>query len=489
MKDADAALWPDMLSYLRTRHADICRQWFEQIEELGANAGVLTLRTSSDIQKSYLERQCADRFDEAVQDVTGRLLSVQFIGPRDPAPASLNGGARRHREAAHNGEAIAEQLERTAVEHRPASDIEPKSMDGGSGQPAFRPSLRPPKQGTGHNDKLLINPDYTFDNFVVGPENKMAHAAARAVAATPGRAYNPLFVHGGVGLGKSHLLQAICLELLEREPEPWIHYVSCEAFSTEFFEAVQAGQLNDFRHLFRDVDCLVIDDIHFLTKRDQTQEEFFHTFNTLYQAGKQIVLSSDAPPAQIPDLEQRLVSRFNSGLVVEIMQPGYETRIQIVKNKARLRGVHMPDDAACYIAAKVDTNIREIEGAITKVHMQSLTDQSAINEALARRALGADPADPKPEVRITNIIDVVIDHFGVKLTDLLSRRKPKSIALPRQVCMYLAREHTRLSLQEIGGHFGGRDHTTVMHAHRVIREKRTRDEDFDRLVGSLESRF
>jgi len=488
MNDADALLWPEMLTYLRTNHAEICRQWFEQIEELGANAGVLTLRTASDIHKNYLERQCADRFDEAVRDVTGRLLSVQFIGPKDPAPASLNGGSRGGPRGG-SGAGSERGGERAADGGPSSSNVEMKSGALGEGAPTFRPSLRPPRRGAGYNDKLLINPDYTFDNFVVGPENKMAHAASRAVAATPGRAYNPLFVHGGVGLGKSHLLQAICLELMERDPAPWIHYVSCEAFSTEFFEAVQAGELNDFRHRFRDVDVLVIDDIHFLTKRDQTQEEFFHTFNALFQAGKQIVLSSDAPPSHIPDLEQRLVSRFNSGLVVEVMAPGYETRIQIVKNKARLRGVEMPDDAACYVAAKVDTNIREIEGAITRVHMQSITDQSAIDESLARRALGADPAEPKPEVRITNIIDVVIDHFGVKLTDLLSRRKPKSIAMPRQVCMYLAREHTRLSLQEIGGHFGGRDHTTVMHAHRVIRDRRQQDDDFDRLIGSLESRF
>jgi chromosomal replication initiator protein len=534
MIQADEQVWPDMLAYLRDHHAPMCRQWFEEIEELGTSGGVLHLRASSDIHRNYLERQCTDPFDEAAQSITGRLLSVRFLGPADHTPAALSErqtepkpskpNGTKHANGATQPPAFREQRSQhldqpTPAQNQTPSDQPPRTHDAEADQrsahtdqhrpatafprpphqspsaasiestEAFRASYRSAQDGAGYREKLIISPDNTFDNFVVGPENKMAHAAAQAVSTNPGTTYNPLFVHGGVGLSKSHLLQAVCLRLMEREPTPWIHYVSCEMFSSEFFEAVQAGKLGEFRHRFRDVDVLVIDDIHFLTKRDQTQEEFFHTFNALFQNGKQIVLSSDAPPEQIPDLEQRLVSRFNSGLVCEIMSPGYETRIQIVKNKARLRSIKVPDDAACYIAAKVDTNIREIEGAITKVHAHAMTDGVEIDENLARRALGGDAAPPRPELRITNIIDVVIDHFGVKLTDLLSKRKPKSISLPRQVCMYLAREHTRLSLQEIGGHFGGRDHTTVMHAHRVVGQKRLKDTDFDRLLDSLETRL
>lgn len=493
MIQADEQVWPKMLGYLRGRHASMCRQWFEEIQELGTAGGVLHLRAASDIHRNYLERQCADPFDEAARSITGRLISVRFLGPQDATPSAL--GDLPGSDTEHDPEADVEV--KPSVEFEPSTNqrsdstaqslVTPKQYTDPAAQ--FRASYRSTRNGTGYREKLLISPDNTFDNFVVGPENKMAHAAAQAVSSSPGSTYNPLFVHGGVGLGKSHLLQAVCLRLLERDPTPWIHYVSCEMFSSEFFEAVQAGELGEFRHRFRDVDVLVIDDIHFLTKRDQTQEEFFHTFNALTQNGKQIVLSSDAPPEQIPDLEQRLVSRFNSGLVCEVLQPGYETRIQIVKNKARLRSITIPDDAACFIAAKVDTNIREIEGAITRVQAHAMTDGLEINESLARRALGGDSAPPRPELRITNIIDVVIDHFGVKLTDLLSKRKPKSISLPRQICMYLAREHTRLSLQEIGGHFGGRDHTTVMHAHRVVGQRRGEDPDFDRLIDSLETRL
>jgi chromosomal replication initiator protein len=338
-----------------------------------------------------------------------------------------------------------------------------------------------------------LSPDYTFENFIVGPESRLAHAAAEAVSEGLGTAYNPLFIYGGVGLGKTHLLQAVCQRLLDDNSQSIeIHYVSCEGFMTQFMEAVKAGQMADFRHRFRDVDCLVIDDIQFLAKRDRTQEEFFHTFNTLYQSGKQIVLSSDRPPQDIADLEARLVSRFQSGLVVEMNPPSYETRVEIVKQKGRIRGMDIPDDVACFIAAKVSNNIRELEGAVVRVHMLHRTDGKAIGMELAQMAVdprGRSMGGLKPEITITNIIDGVVDYYGVKLTDLQSKRRQKSIAHPRQVCMYLARKHTRYSLEEIGGYFGGRDHTTVMHAVRTIERKRDEDEQLSRVIEALEQRF
>ena len=498
---AQTSLLPGAIDYLKKHHTPMCRQWFEELDYLGDDGLVSIIRAGSPIHTRYLQNQAADAFSEAFQHLTGELRTVRFIGPDDPSPvrsAPAQAAARHSAEAkpahhaTHSGDQDGAPDDRHDGSDARINGQHAASRDDGQPQaPAssrrpFVPSYRPPITT---RDGIVINPDCTFDHFVVGPENKMAHAASKAVADNPGRAYNPLFIHGGVGLGKSHLLQAVCHTLLKNEPEPWIHYVSCESFMTDLLSAVQAGDLSEFRHRYRDVDCLVIDDIHFLTKRDQSQEEFFHTFNILYQAGKQIVLSSDAPPQQIPDLEQRLVSRFSSGLVTEIQPPGYETRIQVVKSKARLRGIEIPDEVACYIAAKISTNIREIEGAITKVHVQAMTDEADISELVARRALGTDGDNLRPEVRISNIIDLVIDHYGVKITDLLSKKKPKSIALPRQVCMYLAREHTRNSLQEIGVHFGGRDHTTVIHAHRVIAKKRTEDEEFDRVISSLESRL
>jgi chromosomal replication initiator protein len=337
-------------------------------------------------------------------------------------------------------------------------------------------------------ESLVVNPDYAFENFVVGPGNRLAHAAAQAVAGNPGRAYNPFFVHGGVGLGKTHLLQAVCLKIVESNPRALIYYTSCEGFITQFFESVQSGEMPEFRHRFRDVDVLVIDDIHFLTKRDRSQEEFFHTFNSLFQANKQIILSSDAPPEEIPDLEDRLVSRFKWGLVAKIEAPDYETRIQILLTKARLRGLSMPTDVAEFIAARIDSNIRELEGAVVKLQIQSAVENRPIDAALARAALGDDARPPGGEPTIQTIIDVVTDYYAIRLADLQSKHRQRSIALPRQVCMYLARRCTRHSLEEIGGFFGGRDHTTVMHAIRSVEHRCGTQPEFESLMRSLEER-
>jgi chromosomal replication initiator protein len=457
MTGADRSVWEEILSDLRRKHPDICRQWFEEIEPAGVSDGVFYLRVHKPVRRQYLQRECADFFRGVIQDVTGRLLAVRFLGPDDGemAPAPPRSAANGEIEAKPKAAGFQTAPAATAVRH----------------------------------EGLPIVPDYSFEHFVEGPENRLALAAARAVAQRPGNAYNPLFVHGGVGLGKTHLLQAICLEIMEVRPGATIYYTSCEGFATQLIEAVGAGELAEFRHRFRDLDVLVIDDIHFLVGRDRSQEEFFHTFNSLYQAGKQIVLSSDAPPNEIPDLEARLVSRFQCGLVVPVNPPCYETRVQIVKQKARLRGLEFPDDVACFIAASVNSNIRELEGAITRVQMLHQTDQKPITEPLARLALNDPNADVRREITIDDIIEVVVDYYGTKLTDLQSKRRQKSIAHPRQVCMYLARRHTRYSLEEIGGYFGGRDHTTVMHAERTIKRKRGTDGELDKVLGSLEQRL
>ena len=256
--------------------------------------------------------------------------------------------------------------------------------------------------------------------------------------------------------------------MLERQPESRILYLSCDAFINQFITAVETGEMNKFRHRYRDADLLIIDDIHFLAGRDRTQEEFFHTFNTLYQGHKQIILIADCPPSEIPELEERLVSRFNWGLVARIDKPCYETRVAILQKKARMRGLALPDDVVCYIAAKIDNNTRELEGAITKIQGMAMLQDGRIDLELAKAALGEtrhrraeaghDPAHPGRG-------DQVLQRA---LSDLQSKKRHKSIAFPRQVCMYLARRHTRYSLEEIGGYFGGRDHTTVMHAVRTV---------------------
>lgn len=437
----DSAVMPDVLAYLQEHHATTCRHWFNEIEAVDMDGGTLRLLVREPVRLKYLQRCCSEQFSQAAQVATGRLLGVEFIGEEEYASNASN---------ASSAGGIYTQ----------------ESAD----------------------EEMLLSPDYTFDSFVVGPDNRLAHAASLAVAKQPGRAYNPFFVHGGVGLGKTHLLQAICQTAMRNDPTMRICYTSCNLFMNQFHEAVQVGQMGSFRHRFRNFDLLVVDDIHDLSNRGPSQEEFFHTFNTLFQGGRQIVLSSDAPPNEIPDLEERLTSRFACGLVANIERPCYETRVAIVKSKAQMRSFDLPDEVAGYIAARIDTNIREIEGAITKIQSLAMLDNSPIDLALAKRAIGDQlRSATSTQLTIPDILDTVAGYYGIKLAELLSKRRHKSIALPRQIGMYLARKHTRFSLGEIGGYFGGRDHTTVMHAVRAIDGRRTDDTRLDSDIGQLES--
>ena len=269
-----------------------------------------------------------------------------------------------------------------------------------------------------------------------------------------------------------------------------IYYVSCNGFMTQFLGAVQAGEMSRFRHKFRAFDMLVIDDIHDLSKRDQTQEEFFHTFNTLFQSGKQIVISSDAPPSEIPYLEERLISRFSCGLVACVDPPGFETRVAILKKKASMRGIDFPDDVAAFVATRLDSNIRQLEGAITTLQSVSVLDSVPITLDLAKQTVGgATAVGSTKNISIQNILETISLFYDVKLSDLLSKRRHKSITVPRQVGMWLSRNHTRFSLEEIGGYFGGRDHTTVMHAIKSVNQKRDDDSVFLRETDRLENRL
>lgn len=431
-----------MLAHLRQNHPSMCRHWFDDIEPVELAGGTLKMLVREPVQLKYLQRCCVDQFTEAAQVATGRLLAVKFVGEGEPVS---NGRAKGER------------------------------------SPDSRRGLA--------SDDMLISPDYSFENFVIGPENRLAHAAAIAVAKNPGRTYNPLFIHGGVGLGKTHLLHAICQASLRTNPSLNIYYVSCNGFMTQFLDAVQEGVMSDFRHRFRNVDLLVVDDIHDLSKRDRTQEEFFHTFNSLYQAGRQIVLSSDAAPSEIPSLEERLVSRFNSGLVALVDKPCYETRVAIVKQKAALRSVLVPEDAASYIAAKVDNNIRELEGAIVKLQSLALVNNCQIDLELAKQAVGDSHSHAGHVPSIQTILEILASFYNVRLSDLLSKRRQKSVSRPRQVGMWLSRKYTRFSLEEIGNYFGGRDHTTVMHAIRAIESRRSDDHVLARELTLIEQRL
>lgn len=323
------------------------------------------------------------------------------------------------------------------------------------------------------NPRLRLNETYTLDKFVVGPSNRMAHAAALSVAEGGRSIYNPLFIHGSVGLGKTHLLQGVCRRLLDRNPHLKIVFASCEAFVNDYITAVRKNGLDGFRARVRDLDVLILDDIHFLAGKEGSQEEFFHTYNALHGFGKQVILSSDARPEDIPTLQKQLVSRFKSGLVAMIDTPTFEMRAAILSMKAKDRGWDLPDDVLHYLAGAIQSNIRELEGAVTKVIGYASVTGRAIDLELAREVTRDLLEIRVSPISVTDIQKRVAQYFKIDVAEMRARRWKKSTSLPRQLAMYLARAHTGHSLKEIGGLFGGKDHATVVYA--VQRVERLRD--------------
>src|SRR5690554_561985 len=331
-----------------------------------------------------------------------------------------------------------------------------------------------------------LNPKYTFESFVVGEGNRLAHAASLAVAEAPAKAYNPLFIYGGVGLGKTHILQAIGHFVLQNSAHYRVVYVSSEKFTNELINAIGNNKTPPFRDKYRNIDLLLIDDIQFLAGKESTQEEFFHTFNSLHEANKQIVISSDRPPKEIPTLEDRLRSRFEWGLITDIQAPDLETRIAILKKKAALEGWKLPDDVIEYIADQINSNIRELEGALIRViAYSSLTNQS-INLNLTNEVLkDIISSQQSKKLNIDFIQETVAEYFQIERADLKAKKRTKTITVPRHVAMYLSRELTEASLPKIGESFGGRDHTTVLHACDRVREMMKEDIQFSRQVKDL----
>jgi chromosomal replication initiator protein len=344
---------------------------------------------------------------------------------------------------------------------RPTVDVSSAAFTSPSAQLDFAGIPRP-----------VLNPNYTFENFVIGPSNRLGHAAAVAVSENPGHAYNPLFIHSSSGMGKTHLLQATCRKLLESKPDTALAYISCEDFQNLFFSAVQAGQIEAFRSRFRCAEVLVVDDVHFLANRERTQEEFFHTFNALYNAARQIILSSDCPPREIPQLQERVVSRFKWGLVAEIEPPSFETRLEIVRMKTQLRGFQLPQEVMEFIAQRADCSIRELEGTVLKIVGYASLLGAPVDLSLAREVLEG-PERRVPSGRpasVEAILEAVAEYYGISAAQIQARGRARSVAVPRQVCMFLAREMTRHSLESIGSYFGGRDHSTVKHACDRVQE-------------------
>jgi len=421
-------IFADILERAKALDPVNTRKWFEKLTVLHLSGGSLEIGCPDEATRQFLRDNCKNSFTRAAQQITGHLVTVDFN-----------------------------------VEQR-------KGL--------LRRSRR-------RESGLNLHPDYTFDNFVVGPSNRLAQASCIAVSQSPGNTYNPLFLYGNSGLGKTHLLHAVCSEAKQKSDKAVIQFLSCENFVNRFIRAIEEGNLAGFQSQFRTVDMLVIDDVQFLSEREQSQEEFFHTFNTLYSNGKQIILSADSPPGKIPSLEERLISRFNWGLVARIDPPSYETRVAIIQKKAHLRGLSICDEIAEYIARKVHANIRELEGALTTIYAVATTTGEQITIELAQRALEGQIESAARHISITDIAEVVTNHFDVRLADLQSKKRSQSIAEPRQICMYLARNLTKHSLEEIGGHLGGRDHTTVMHACNKIGEAKSCDPQMHTLLNEL----
>lgn len=396
--------------------------WLKNTKAEALDKNTLIVSAPNEFARDWLENQYTRLISEILTEITGSDIEAKFIIPNTGTETDANATAKENKTNAHN-------------EH-------PKSM---------------------------LNAKYTFDTFVIGAGNRFAHAASLAVAEAPAKAYNPLFIYGGVGLGKTHLMHAIGHYVQDHNPDARVVYLSSEKFTNEFINAIMDNKTVNFRNKYRNVDILLIDDIQFIAGKESTQEEFFHTFNALHDDNKQIIISSDRPPKEIPTLEDRLHSRFEWGLITDITPPDLETRIAILTKKAKAEGLDIPNEVMLYIANQIDTNIRELEGALIRIVAYSSLVNQDIDASLAADALKDIIPSNKPKViTIASIQETVGERYNVRLEDFIAKKRTKSIAFPRQIAMYLSREMTDASLPKIGEEFGGRDHTTVIHAHEKI---------------------
>ena len=332
---------------------------------------------------------------------------------------------------------------------------------------------------------IYLNPKYTFESFVVGPSNQFAQAAARSVSEATGKTYNPLFIYGGVGLGKTHLISAVGHAVIDRNPNLTVLYVSSEQFTNEVVSAIRHDRMGEFKEKYRNLDVLLLDDIQFIANKTATQEEFFHTFNALYERQRQIVVSSDRPPKEITAVTDRLRSRFSMGLIADIQPPEIETKIAILLKKADRERITIPDEVAYYLASKIRSNIRELEGCLIRLGAQASLTGRPIDREMAKTTLRDLIEEDEKPITGENIQKIVCDYFGLKLTDIKAKKRTKEVTLPRQIAMYIIKQLTDMSLSDIGKGFGGKDHATVIYACKQIEEKRTKDEAFNRMIENL----
>ena len=442
----DSSIWDQVLSRIETkvnRHSFYT--WFKPTSFVADGGASITVRVPNTLFKDWLTKHYSLVLSEALAEVGRPGTAVLFVTDGSVAPP--------------------EPVEPVAPEvfelEAPSAASAPVTSSGG------------------------LNPRYTFDTFIVGPSNQFAHAACRAVAEAPSRSYNPLFIYGGVGLGKTHLMHAVGQYVLQHDSSLKLTYISSERFMNEMINAVRYDRILDFRERYRSVDVLLVDDIQFVSGKEGTQTEFFHTFNALYDAQKQIVLSSDRPPHEIPALEERLRSRFEWGLIADIQLPDLETKVAILKRKAEAEAVPLADNVAMYMAGRIKSNIRELEGSLIRlIAFASLTGRE-ISLELTQEVLKDVLDQDGKAVTIESIQKYVSDYYQLKIGELKSRNNSKSVAMPRQIAMYLSKSLTNASLPEIGRSFGGKHHSTVIHSIKKVEEMRKTQHDFNSLIASF----
>lgn len=431
------SIWNNTLNLIKVELTEVSfNTWLKTIEPISISEDSIILAAPNEFTKGILEGRYLNLIKNAVQQITNENFEIQFIIPGEEVPINI-------------------------------------------GQTS-------PIENNDNTMRGLLNPKYTFDTFVIGNSNRFAHAASLAVAEAPAQAYNPLFIYGGVGLGKTHLMHAIGHYILNQNPKSKVVYVSSEKFTNELINSIRDDRNDEFRNRYRNVDVLLIDDIQFIAGKERTQEEFFHTFNALHESNKQIILSSDRPPKEIPTLEDRLRSRFEWGLIADIQPPDLETRIAILKKKAKVENLNVENDVMLYIATKIQSNIRELEGALIRIVAYSSLTNKKVTVELAEEALKDIISSTQPkEITVDLIKGVVSKNFNIKMEDFSSKKRTRSIAYPRQVAMFLCRDLTDLSLPKIGDEFGGRDHTTVIHACDKISDDIESDPNFKRKMDNV----
>ena len=440
----ETSIWDQILARIETKvNGHSFSTWFRPTSFVADGGSAITIRVPNPLFKDWLTKHYSVVLAEAMAEVRRADTSLLFVA--EPAPAT-------------------------------PIPLEPPTAPPAHGEEALTVDA---------DHQVGLNPRYTFDTFIVGPSNQFAHAACRAVAEAPSRSYNPLFIYGGVGLGKTHLMHAVGQYVLRHDAGLKLTYISSERFMNEMINAIRYDRILDFRERYRSVDILLVDDIQFVSGKVSTQTEFFHTFNSLYDAQKQIVLSSDRPPHEIPALEERLRSRFEWGLIADIQPPDLETKVAILRRKAEAEAVPLPDNVAMYVAGRIKSNIRELEGSLIRLIAYASLTGREISLELTQEVLRNVIDQDDKAVTIERIQKYVSDYYQLKVGELKSRNNSKSIAMPRQIAMYLCKNLTHASLPEIGRSFGGKHHSTVIHSIKKVEELRKKNSDFHRQVTNL----